>query len=301
MHSVSELNQHYGIPGKVGFLRDDHGFIQIVVTTSLALARLALQGAQLLHWEPVGQEPVIWLSDEARYVVGKSVRGGAPVCWPWFGPHAVHVDYPAHGFARTTLWEPVACDVLPDGAVRLELRLPRQAVQSEAWPYDTTLSIVAIIGATLEMDLVTQNHGVHPVTVGQALHTYFRVGDVRRVAIHGLEGCPYLDKVRQGERHIQEGPIGFSEETDRIYLDSLREVVIDDPVMQRRIRVTKQGSASTVVWNPWVDKAAKMGDLGAEGYLRMVCVENANAADDVLILPAQGTHHLCVRYAVESF
>lgn len=298
---VAQWNERYGIHGQVVFSYDDHGFVVVSVNNAWASARLALQGAQLLHWAPVGHQPVIWLSDKASYVLGKSVRGGAPICWPWFGPHGARTELPAHGFARTALWNPQEAVSLPDGSTRLTFQLPPQLMPTELWPYDSSLTMEITVGVSLEVVLVTENRENRPITVGQALHTYFRVGDVRRVRILGLEGCSYIDKVLQGERQLQVGQVDFVQETDRIYLGSTREIVIDDPVMQRRIRLAKTGSASTVVWNPWTEKAAKMGDFGPDGYLRMVCVENANAADDQLVLAAQASHHLAVRYSVEPW
>ncbi len=298
MHSVSGLNQCYGIAGQVSFIRDAHGFDLVEVTNAQATARLALQGAQLLHWAPVGQQSAIWVSDQAIYAPGKPVRGGAPVCWPWFGPHESRTDFPAHGFARNQLWEIVSVVALPDGSTQLSLRLPGQEGTAELWPHDTALDMELTIGKHLKVDLVTRNLGDQPVTVGQALHTYFHIGDIRQVSILGLEGCPYVDKVRHGERHVQAGEIRFEQETDRIYLDSTRDVVIHDPVLGRRIHIAKKGSASTVVWNPWLEKATAMKDLGADGYTHMVCVENANAADDVRILPAGSSHRMEVCYTV---
>ncbi len=300
MLSVSELNQRHGISGQASFVQDANGFVMVKVTNAQATACIALQGAQLLHWAPAGQQPVIWVSDRAIYAPGKPVRGGAPICWPWFGPHDARADFPAHGFVRNLLWELVRVDALPDGTTQMALHFPAQNETTEQWPHDTTLDMELTVGRCLKVDLVTRNQENQPVTVGQALHTYFQIGDIRQVRILGLEGCPYIDKVRHGERHVQEGEVRFDRETDRIYLNSTRDVVIEDPVMKRRIRIAKKGSASTVVWNPWVEKSAAMKDLGADGYVRMVCVENANAADDVLVLPAYSSHHLEVCYTVEE-
>ena len=156
------------------------------------------------------------------------------------------------------------------------------------------------MGATLELDLVTRNTGDAPFTLGAALHTYFAVSDIRHIAVRGLEACDYLDKVDAGRRKQQSGPVTFSGETDRIYLDTDADVLIEDPGWQRRIRIAKGGSRSTVVWNPWIEKADRMGDLGEEGYLSMVCVETANAADDVVTVMPAAEHHLWTRFSVES-
>lgn len=294
---LAALNERFGIPGQIVF-QPQGGLTVAAVSNSLATATIALQGAHLMTWVPRGQQPVIWLSRSAVLAPGKSIRGGAPVCWPWFGPHPTEPKFPGHGHARTVPWEVIETGVLPGGATQLAFRL----VASEAtalWPHATPVELRVTVGAGLELELVTRNEGTAPVTIGDALHTYFEVSDVRQVAIHGLGGLPYIDKVDGGQRKRQTGPVTIAGEVDRIYLDSVADCVIDDPRWRRRIRVSKQGSRSTVVWNPWIDKAAKMGDLGPQGYLNMVCVESANAPDDTVTVAPGGEHRLWVRYGVE--
>ncbi|MEK7322917.1 MAG: D-hexose-6-phosphate mutarotase, partial [Pseudomonadota bacterium] len=206
----------------------------------------------------------------------------------------------AHGYARTTPWEVIHSEALTDGATRLVFRLSENEATRGQWPHATPVECHISVGTRLEIELVTRNAGAAPVTISQALHTYFAVSDIRHVTISGLDGCPYLDKVDGGKRKEQLGPVSFSGEVDRIYLDSLDACVIEDPNARRRIVVSKHGSRSTVVWNPWIEKAAKMGDLGDDGYLRMVCVESANAADDAVTIAPGAEHRLWARYAVEA-
>jgi glucose-6-phosphate 1-epimerase len=296
---MDELNARFGIKGRVVFRAGPGGLVFVDVENDAAKATVALQGAQVIDWVPRGGKPVIWLSNDAKFAAGKSVRGGAPVCWPWFGPHQSEPTFPAHGFARTVPWDVVESRVLPDGSVLLVFRLAGTDASRTQWPHSTQLENRITVGKNLEIDLVTRNSGVEPVTIGQALHTYFAVGDIRRVAIRGLEDRPYLDKVDGFSRKIQKGKVTFAGETDRIYLDATCDCIIDDPVLGRSIRISKRGSASTVVWNPWSEKAAMMGDMGEDGWLRMLCVENANAADDVRVLDPGAEHHLWVSYRVE--
>ncbi len=299
MNSLDTLNRLYGIPGLIEFLEEPNGLIHIAVTSAQASARISLQGAQIIQWTPQGEKPIIWLSDAATFRPGKSIRGGAPICWPWFGPHATRADFPAHGFARTLSWEMLTAAAQPDGTVRIALHLPSDAMPKDQWPHDTTLECHFTIGTQLEVNLVTHNRSAHSLPLSQALHTYFRIGDIRQIQLTGLEDCPYLDKTLNGLHATQQGAVHFSQETDRIYLNSRRDILIEDPVLQRRIRITKSGSASTVVWNPWIEKSTKMGDMGDEGYLTMVCVENANAADDTIQLAPGQVHHLRVCYRSE--
>lgn len=296
---LSALNTKFGIPGQVKFKHGPGGLAIVQVGNSHAAATIALQGAHVMTWAPRKAQPVIWLSRAAKFAPGKSIRGGVPVCWPWFGPHATEAKFPGHGFARTVMWEVVGAEGVRDGSTRIAFRIVQDDATRAQWPHASEALNIVTVGKTLEIELVTRNTGHAPFTLGDAFHTYFEVSDIRDCRIHGLGGCPYLDKVDGGKQKQQTGPVAIDSEVDRIYLDSTADILIDDPGFKRRIRVVKRGSRSSVVWNPWIEKAAKMGDFGPEGYLNMVCVESTNAADDVVQVPAGGEHRLWVRYGVE--
>lgn len=298
--NLDTLNKRFGIPGQLSFNEGPGGLPVVEVINEQATAAIALQGAHLLSWAPTGEDPVIWLSPDAKFAEGKSVRGGVPVCWPWFGPHETEAGFPAHGFARTVPWEVFETNTLKTGGTLLGLRLMQTDRTRAQWPHACELELYISVGAVLEMDLVTRNTGAQPITIGQALHTYFQVSDIRKVNVQGLDGRAYIDKVEAGSRNTQQGPLTFTGETDRIYLNTGDDCLIHDPGLERRIRIHKQGSHSSVVWNPWVEKADKMGDLGEDGYLRMLCMESANAADDVVKIAPGGEHHLWVQYSVEA-
>ncbi len=297
---ISDLQQRFGIAGAVSFTAETTGMPSVEVSNAGGSGSIALQGAQLLTWAPAGRESVVWLSPKAKFVAGKSARGGVPICWPWFGPHSSEPSYPAHGFARATPWEVIEAVALEDGSHRIGFRLVRTDADASLWPYSTPLEIHYTLGAALEIELRTRNLGPTPLILGEALHTYFTVGDVREIRIHGLDGVEYLDKVDGGQRKRQTGPVAIGGEVDRVYLGTEADCLIDDPSLNRRIRVEKRGGRATVVWNPWEEKAAKMGDFIEAGYLNMVCVESANAADDAITLRPGEEHRLWVRYSVES-
>lgn len=297
--TAEQLNSKFGIKDQVTFREGAGGLTMIEVHNAQASATIALQGAHLLTWAPKGEEPVIWLSTAAKFAPGKSVRGGIPICWPWFGPHESEKSFPAHGYARTVDWDVVATEALASGATRLRFRFDGNEATAKMWPHDTPCEYQITIGTGLELELRTHNNEATPITIGQALHTYFAISDINDVTVEGLDGCPYLDKVDGFKRKQQSGVVAFEGETDRIYLDSTADCIIDDRDMERRIRISKRHSASTIVWNPWIEKAEQMGDLGDRSYLGMVCVESANAADDVVTIPAGGEHLLHVRYDVE--
>jgi D-hexose-6-phosphate mutarotase len=300
MEDPSTLNTRFAIQGVLTFKRGQGGLTVAEVQNDKASALITLQGAQVLAWAPHGSEPVIWLSESAAFERGKSIRGGIPVCWPWFGPHAAHSDYPAHGYARTSAWEVRSSESLTPARTRLVLGLVETEAARSWWPHDTPLEFAITVGETLELELVTRNAGNEPVILGEALHSYFHVGDVTQVQVLGLEDGEYLDKVEDYRRTTQCGPISISGEVDRIYVNNRASCVISDASLQRRILIDKRGSDSTVVWNPWIEKAQRMGDMGAEGYRHMLCVESGNAADNLVDIAPGEEHRLWVSYRVEA-
>lgn len=297
---INSLNQQFGLDQQLQFVAGAGGLTMVEISNSLSCATLALQGAHLMTWTPRRHHPVVWLSPEAKFAVGKSIRGGVPICWPWFGPHVSDSKLPGHGFARTVPWEVEATRALSNGSTQIQLKLVESDASRAQWPHNTPVQMRITVGATLTCELITHNATTAPVTLGDAFHTYFAVSDIRQVKVHGLGNNPYIDKVDGGKRKQQTGPIQFTSETDRIYLESRADCMIEDPLWRRRIRVHKRGSASTIVWTPWSEKAEKMGDFGPNGYLGVVCVESANAAEDVVNIPAGGQHRLWVEYAVEK-
>jgi D-hexose-6-phosphate mutarotase len=297
MNELDALTSRFGIDGRVSFEMAGE-LVATRVATPFSTATIALQGAHVMTWQPAGQQPVIWVSKLARFAPGKSIRGGVPVCWPWFGPHATNPQFPGHGFARTVPWQLVATKALPDGRVRLEFDLIQNDATRAQWPHDSAVRNIVTVGQELEIELATTNTGRVAFQIGQALHTYFVVGDIRRATVAGLEGCEYIDKVDGGTRKRQQGQVAFTRETDRIYLGTQGCCGILDPAMDRTILITSTGSRSTVVWNPWIEKADKMGDFGPDGHLGMVCVETANAAEDVITLAPGETHRMTAQYRV---
>ncbi len=300
MTDLAALNGRFAIPGTLVFREGPGGLLVIEVNNQAATALIALQGAQVMRWAPRGENPVIWLSGAARFAPGKSIRGGAPVCWPWFGAHPTEAGFPAHGYARTLSWEVVRSEVLNAEQTRLLFKLVETAATRAWWPHHTPLECRITVGGTLELELVTRNQDRAPVTISEALHTYFEVGEVSQVQVLGLEDGEYLDKVDGFRRKTQSGPIGISGEVDRVYVNNSNACVISDPVLQRRILIDKRGSESTVVWNPWIDKAVQLGDMGDEGYRHMLCVESGNAADNVVDIAPGDEHRLWVSYRVED-
>ncbi|HEY8907228.1 MAG TPA: D-hexose-6-phosphate mutarotase, partial [Rhodoferax sp.] len=184
------------------------------------------------------------------------------------------------------------------GNVVLRLGTRDDAATHAVWDHAFDLELVVTVGTTLTMALITRNNGDAPMTITQALHTYFCTADITQTAVQGLDGGSYLDKVQNFATGQQSGDVQFTGETDRIYTDTTADSLIKDAAGERTIRIAKQGSASTVVWNPWVEKEKTMADMAADEYRQMLCVETCNAGPDVVTLAAGETHALVARISV---
>ena len=253
-------------------------------------ALVSLYGAHVLSFIPAGGEEVLFLSGHSHYVYGKAIRGGIPVCWPWFGAHPDDPSLPSHGFARIRSWAPAEdCELIRrDGEeiTRLVLELPRAAYPEKPLLPAVRARLIVEAGRRLRVSLVLKNLSTEEFHYSGALHTYFRVGEIAEVSVTGLEGASCLDSLT-GREEPWHGPVRFSEEFDRVFYSDAA-CVIHDPSLGREIRVEKSGSNSTVVWNPWTAKSARMSDFGDDEFHRMLCVETAFARRDARILPPGG-------------
>jgi len=295
----------FAIPGQLAFRVGAGGLTYVDIDNHGGRATICLQGAHVVSFRPKSQQaPVVWVSDAAKFAAGKSIRGGAPVCWPWFGPHASEVAFPAHGFARTVDWQVTGTRKRNDAKTEVTLQLVDNQQTRAQWPHLTQLTLTVVVSDKLEMRLATTNTSDAPIHIGEALHTYFHISDIGTVKVTGLEGSDYHDKVDNFARKKQQGAIGFNGEVDRVYVNTPAECVIEDAGLKRRIHIAKSGSQSTVVWTPWTEKAEKMGDMGkgksGAGWREMVCVESANAMDNVITVVPGETHTLTVTYSVEA-
>ena len=281
-------NQRFGLTHALRFTPGPGGLPLVDVDTPLAQARIALQGAQVLAWQPAGQQPVLWVSRAAVFEPGKAVRGGVPVCWPWFGARD---GLPAHGFVRTRLWAVRQTRVNASGEVVLRLGVGDDAASHALWDFAFDLELVVTVGSTLSLALTTRNTGLVAFNISQALHSYFSVSNIGQTQVLGLDGTSYLDKLQNFAPCQQTGAVSFSAETDRVYLGTTASCVIDDTAGHRRIQVAKAGSTSTVVWNPGSEREKAFADMAAGEHKGMVCVETCNAGPDEITL-APGASHI---------
>ncbi len=294
---VNDLPNDKAIPGVATFRKGPGGLDVLDVVAPAAEARIFVQGAQLTHWQPRGASPAIFLSEQSGYQPGKAIRGGIPVCLPWFGPRD---GSPAHGFARNRAWQVAAVEQTADGRVRASFALRSDPETRALWPHDFAARLTCTVGATLEVALEMENTGAAPFTFSEALHTYFAVSDAREARVEGLDGALYRDFPDRTRLCRQRGPLRFNEETDRAYVDTDARCVLVDPGAGRSIVVDKSGSNSTVVWNPWMAKAAALADLGDDEWPRMVCIETANAFENAVRLEPGASHRMTVGIAVEA-
>jgi glucose-6-phosphate 1-epimerase len=267
-----------------------HGLKALRLRSSGSEALVYLHGAHVAAFSTAEQGELLWTSSRAVYQAGKAIRGGVPLCFPWFGAHKTRADLPAHGFARTRAWEFAGSEQQADDVVA-ELTLS-SSIETQAWyPHAFQARLRIRVGQKLSLAFEVENRGPSSLAYELALHAYLGVSDVRQVALHGLKGATYADKVSGAQGLIeQSAALNFVGETDRVYQSATR-LSVDDPASKRRIVIEKAGSASTVVWNPWLDRAQRMSDFGADEWPKMLCVEAANAGSDSVEL-APGARHV---------
>ncbi len=294
---IDTLQARFGRPGRVAFEATDEGASLIAVTHPRGRARVSLKGAQVLSYVPAGGREMLWVSPLARMAGPDAMRGGIPVCWPWFAAHPAGGGKPMHGFVRTANWDVVETGDAPEGgALRIVLGFSTSEAHQSLWPHRAKVTLTVEVGDRLTLALETTNTGATPFELTEALHTYFAVADVARTHVLGLEGVDYLDKVDGFVRKRQVGPVGSNAEVDRIYVGTTAATCIEDAGHGRRITISKGGSASTVVWNPARERGAGMPDVGSEAWRDFVCVETTNAGSDVVRLGPGASHTLSAVY-----
>lgn len=298
--TIEQLNAKFGIADQLKFIAGQGGLPMIQVETTKASALISIHAGQVLSYRPAGEsEDVLFLSEKAYYQDGKAIKGGAPICWPWFGPDPEGKGRPGHGFVRNRGWNVKATETLPNGDIKVIVGLDDTPETQAIWPHSFSLWQEIVIGERLTLSLITRNTGNEAFSITQAFHTYFKVGDISRTKVLGLADCEYIDKVGGGnaQKH-QTGDVTIDAEVDRIYLNVGNTLTIDDAALNRRIQITSQGSKTAVVWNPWEKIAKDMADLEDDDYKRLLCVETTNAADDVVEAAAGGECRLVANYRV---
>jgi glucose-6-phosphate 1-epimerase len=305
MATVLELNDRFGLQGALRFEDGPGGLTRARIATAAATAEIYMQGAHVAAWQPAGaKHPVLFMSAQSHFAVGKPIRGGVPLVFPWFADRTDGLPGGAHGFARTLPWEVVATEQRAEGVALSFRLLPNQTTRDLGFDH-FVLVYEVVVGERLTLALEVENVGDSPLMFEEALHAYYSVSDVRQIEVSGLEDTDYLDRADNAKpRHQGTGTIRFARETDQLHLNTRAAVTIDDPDSgsgwRRRIVIEKRGSESTVVWNPWIEKASRLADFGDDEWPHMVCVEPANAAENAVTVAPGAMHTMGMTVRVES-
>jgi glucose-6-phosphate 1-epimerase len=266
----------------------ENGFEYIEVKNSNCSAKIALQGAHLFEYKRKGERDLLWLSSESEFREGSAIRGGVPLCWPSFGTN--NPELPQHGFARTSLFELVESSD-DEESTQITLRLRESEESLSLWSYKFELELKLTLSKTLTMELKTTNRDSKPFKLTQALHSYFNISDIADVKVEGLKDTLRFDALTQERARVVED-IAFNQEYDSVFQEVKGSVVLVD--RERTISITNAGSSSVVVWNPWIEKCARMSAMSSEAYREFLCIESANAYEDFRVLEPLEVHILKV-------
>jgi glucose-6-phosphate 1-epimerase len=269
-------------------LANNYKYIEI--KNEEAEAKIALQGGHIFHYKTDNNKPLLWLSKSAIFKEEKAIRGGIPICFPWFGPHATDSSFPQHGFARTALWEVVRTKE-ESNSTEIELKLESTEAYLTIWAHMFDVRLIFTIGKELTLVLSVKNTDTKPFTFTTALHSYFNVSDISQVLVTGLNKASYEDSLT-GKIRVQEGDLVIDQEVDRVYFDASSTVTIEEG--RDFICLKQRGSNSLVVWNPWVKKAKALADMPDEGYKTMLCLETGNVRKDERTLQPNEVHVLAL-------
>jgi glucose-6-phosphate 1-epimerase len=290
MLSLSELNEQYGIPNQLQFTEGNGGLTFIKINNEHATAVVSLYGAQVLSFVPKGQEDLLWMSSQSLFEEGKAIRGGIPLCFPWFGPHPSNSSLPQHGFARLQYWDVSETALMANGATHIKLSLHQTPASLALWPYSFSAYLVIIAGQSLEVKLHILNTDTQSFSYSDALHTYLKVSDVSNIKIAGLHQGTYYDAFGTELKEQLHGHLTIEGEVNRRYVNHVSDCMITDTGFNRNIHVAKSSSNVTVVWNPGAATSKTISDMTDDGYKDFVCVEAVNAypgIDMITLAPAE--------------
>jgi len=295
----AEMDRRFGIPGVASVSQGNGAMPRVQITSPLCEAEMYLHGAQVTSWTPSGSDEVLFLSAKSRWTDGQAIRGGIPICFPWFRAKAKDPQAPAHGFVRTRSWQ-LESILEEDDAVVVSMVTQSDEQTRRWWPGEFRLVHRATFGSQLKLELVCTNTGTAPLRFEEALHTYNRVADVQTARVQGLDGLRFLDNTDSNKEKVQQCDLAISSQTDSAYLNARDGVELLDPGMRRRIRLAKVNSLTTVVWNPWREKASELRDLGEGQWTQFLCIEASNILDAAVELAPGQEHRMTAVLSVDK-
>ena len=298
--AVLESHRRFEIPGIAEVVEGNGGLPKVRITSPEVAGEMYLHGAHVTSWKPPDGEEVLFLSSQSRWEDGRAIRGGVPICFPWFGGKADDPTAPAHGFVRTKSWQ-LESITQAGGAVTVSMFTESDEGAKRWWPAEFRLVHRATFGRELSLELVVSNTGRKSLSFEEALHAYHRLGNIEATRVRGLDTIQYLDKTDSNRKKMQHGEIVIESETDRVYLNTREAIEVEDPVLRRRTRIRKENSGTTVVWNPWVAKARGLSDLGDDEWMQMICVETSNVSDFAVDLAPGQQHTMKATVRVADF
>jgi glucose-6-phosphate 1-epimerase len=298
--AIAESDYRFEIPGIAQVVEGNGGLPKVRVTSPEAVGEMYLHGAHVTSWKPATIEEVLFLSSQSRWEQGHAIRGGVPICFPWFGGKADDPHAPAHGFVRTKAWQVESITQAGDG-VTVSMLTESNEDTKRWWPAEFRLAHRVTFGAELRHELVVTNVGRTSLRFEEALHAYYRVGNVEKTRVRGLDAVHYFDKTDSNREKLQHGEIAIVSETDRVYLNTRDAIEMGDPELGRRILVTKENSRTTVVWDPWVQKAHSLSDFADDEWKQMICVETSNVSDFAVDLAPGQQHKMKALVRVADF
>ena len=292
MTDIKNLNDQFGIEGELIITKAENGFIFLDIKNNFATASICLYGAHVTSYQPNNSQDILWMSQKSSFEIGKPIRGGIPVCFPWFGPHKSDPMKPQHGFGRLMVWEVIETGTKESGETFIELVLCSSVETKVYTPQDFCATITVLVGSKLEISLQVINQSNEVFDYTCALHSYYNVSAIEDIRISGLQGTHYHSQLIDAPNDfVQESQtIEIHNAETRHYHNTESTCIIEDPNFGRNIQVAKSGSKITTVWNPWAETCAQIGDLPDDGYKTFVCVETVNAFDNVISLQPGESH-----------
>jgi len=286
--------KQFAIKSHLNFVKGKGGLPLIKIDNEYASAMVSIYGAQVLSFKPkrdgtddsVSEDnELLFVSELAFFEQGKAIKGGIPICWPWFGRDPENLGRQMHGFARNMLWQLEETELTDDGGIKLVLSLSESKESYKLWTHDFKVILTITIGKILRLSLKTVNTGKKAFTITQALHAYFSIADIQKIEVDGLDKVKYIDTVNGVYKtELQVGKVTVNQEVDRIYIDVPARTVLIDHKLKREVAIDSIGSKTTIVWNPWIEISKRSADLTEDAYQRFMCVETANAAEDVIVV-----------------